>query len=159
VAAGLDTVEESRANLREGLTELDGGSLLEVSSFPHRGDEVAAVIQLWTDSVLVLLEKFTEQTTTKQVQAATKNVGMSALHVILTAAVLGQADASELVRMLLGNESQTVVDEARAELADHYDRLILGEYVYVTEQLDELGLEDGSSARIRVRVAELKKIR
>jgi hypothetical protein len=31
--------------------------------------------------------------------------------------------------------------------------------VYVTEQLDELGLEDGSSARIRVRVAELKKIR
>ncbi len=46
-----------------------------------------------------------------------------------------------------------------AVLADEYDQLILAEYQHIHESLARLDLEEGASARIRVRVAELKALR
>lgn len=159
VGAGLDTVEESRASLRAGLVHLDGGTLIDVSEFPDRRNEIESVFGAWVSSVQDAVGRFAEQNNSKQVTAAQKHVGDSALGIIVVGAVLGHKEAEGLSRTLLGNESGNLIAEARTELADHYDRLVLGEYVHITNQLEELGLEEGASARIRVRLAELKKIR
>lgn len=158
-AAGMDTIDESRVTLRDGLADIEGGGVLNVSAFPSRAADVTAVLGLWSESILSALHSFAQVQETKQVAAATKNLGFETLRVIVVAAVLGQEDAADLLRRVLGNESSLLVAEAKTELADHYDRLVLGEYVHVTSQLEQLGLEEGSSARIRVRLAELKKIR
>lgn len=159
VDAGLDTVAQSRADLKAGLLQLDGGELIDVNEFPDRRKEIESVFGAWMASVQSAVGKFVEKNQTKQVLAAHKHIGEPALGTIIVGAVLGHDEATELSRTLLGNESMGLVQEARSELADHYDRLVLGEYVHITNQLEELGLEEGTSARIRVRLAELKKIR
>lgn len=157
--AGLDTVEESRVALQTGLRDLEGGELLDISAFPSRKQDVSRVLEVWSQSIGLALEKFADMSQTKQVTSAFKNLGLETLRILVMCTVLGQREAGDLLNRVLGFESEVLADEAQAELADHYDRLVLGEYVHVTSQMEKLGLEEGASARIRVRLAELKKIR
>lgn len=158
-SAGIDTIAQSRATLKEGLQSLQGGQLIDLSSFPERQGDIDVVVSEWLSAVEDNTENFVDDNTTKQVQLAHKNVGSKALASIVVAATLGIKDAQALAVNLLGNEVEELVKVSRSELADHYDRLILGEYVHITDQLETLGLEEGASARIRVRLAELKDIR
>ncbi len=145
--------------LKEGLAEIEGGRVLDPGEFPNREVEITEVIESWGAALENGLESFCQGNPTKQVSSAQKAFGISSLATIVTAAVLGETNAQTIARTLLGNESEAFITDARAALADHYDRLILGEYVHVTTELEKLGLKDGSSARIRVRLAELKKLR
>lgn len=159
IEAGKDTIELSRSFLKEGLAEIEGGRVLDPGDFPNREVEITEVIESWGAALENGLESFCQGNPTKQVSSAQKAFGISSLATIVTAAVLGETNAQTIARTLLGNESEAFITDARAALADHYDRLILGEYVHVTTELEKLGLKDGSSARIRVRLAELKKLR
>lgn len=157
--AGKDTIQASRTSLAHGLENIEGGSIVNPLHFPDRDQEIEQVIDTWNAAVGQGLASYCAEHATKQVNSAVKAFGHEALHAVIVAAVLGEADAIDTARRLLGNESEQFIGDARAALADHYDRLILGEYVHVTTELEKLGVHDGSSARIRVRLAELKKLR
>jgi len=158
-AVGADSVEAARNELTRALKNVPGGQFVEVSEFPVRTLDVTATVATWQREHSNLVETFLKDHTSKQVAAATRALDTPSIQAITMAAALGIAPAQELARRLLGNEVQPVIEASTAALADAYDQLILGEYQHVCASLDALGLTDGASARIRVRVAELRKLR
>ncbi|WP_435299739.1 GTPase [Timonella sp. A28] len=159
IQAGTDTIFDARQHVKAALEDVPGGTHIDVTAFPPRTLTIAEAVDEWLKDTTTTVEQFIADNATKQVACAVKGLSTPALTTILVAASLGLDDAHAWSRRILGNESDAIVEQATTALADVYDRLILGEYVDVVTQLEALDVHDESATRIRVRVAELKKLR
>lgn len=157
--AALDVLASARTRVSDALAGVRGGEFVELSEFPDRSEDVRSAVDDWAHQHHLLVSKFLETSSSKQVDAATRALDSKSLDAITIAAALGVAPAADLARRLLGNEIEDVLAASTAVLADEYDQLILAEYQHIHESLARLDLEEGASARIRVRVAELKALR
>lgn len=155
--AGETIVVARRALARLADTD-DAARIIDVAQHPVRNATVSEQINRWAAAIPSALTPVLEQQT-KQIVAAQRAVTDDGLATIVMFAALGVPQAGELLERLIGFEAANVAETVAVRLADTLDRLILDEYTYVTHTLSSLGLDESTATRLRVRNAELTRLR
>jgi hypothetical protein len=98
------------------------------------------------------------QVDSKRVGAALKAFGRRGLGTVLLASAAGSDDARLLLARVMGPAPDAPVSALRDELADRAAGAVEAEFAAVLRPLTDRHLDEGASAGLRVRLAEIRRL-